>query len=147
MIESNRLAPLLLRAEHHKNAAARQLAERQRQLQLNQQRLDELGRYAAEYSQPVTATSRISIGQLRSQHAFVGRLLGAVEQQRQSVDISRQSVEHERQGLIDASRQQKILEHLDTLSRTAERMAEQRRQQRELDDLGARRTNTTLTGN
>jgi len=136
MIESHRLAPLLRRAEHHKAAAARQLAERQRQLQMSEQRLDELGRYAAEYASPPTSCT--NIGQLRSQHAFVGRLLGAVEQQRQNVDHSRQSVEHERAGLIQASRQQQILEHLDSLSRAAEQMSEQRRQQRELDDLGAR---------
>jgi len=146
MIASHRLAPLLLRAEHSKNTAARQLAERQHQLQINEQRLDELGRYAAEYTTPAK-TRHLNIGQLRSQHAFVGRLLGAVEQQRQSVDISRQSVEHERQGLIKASRKQKVLEHLDSLSRTAEQMAEQRRGQREMDERGARKTNTTMLEN
>jgi len=136
MITSHRLAPLLRRAEHHKTAAARQLAERQRQLQLTQQRLDELSHYAAEYTAPPARC--VNIGQLRSQHAFVGRLLGAVEQQRQNVDLTRQHVEHDRQGLIHASRQQQVLEHLDTLSRTAEQMAEQRTLQREMDELGAR---------
>jgi len=136
MIDSHRLAPLLRRAEHHKTTAARQLAERQRQLQVNEQRLEELGRYAAEYA--ATPARCVTIGQLRSQHAFVGRLLGAVEQQRQHVDQTRQHVEHERQGLIDASRQQQVLEHLDSLSRTTEQIAEQRKLQREMDDLGAR---------
>jgi len=136
MIASRRLVPLLRRAELHKDAAARQLAERQRQLQLNEQRLDELRRYADEYAAP--AEGSFSIGQLRSQHAFVNRLLTAVEQQRSSVEHSRKSVEHERKGLIDASRKQKVLEHLDTLSKTAERMDEQRRLQRDMDDLGAR---------
>jgi len=136
MIDSRRLAPLLHRAEHHKAAAARQLAERQRQLQTHEQRLDELGRYAAEYARPPAGC--VNIGQLRSQHAFVDRLRGAVEQQRQHVAHSRQRVEHERQGLIDASRQQQVLEHLDTLSRNAEQIIEQRKLQRDMDDLGAR---------
>jgi len=138
MIASHRLAPLLRRAEDHKTAAARQFAERQRQLQLTEQRLDELDRYAAEYAAPPATC--VNIGQLRSQHAFVGRLLSAVEQQRQNVDQTRARVEHERLGLIDASRQHKVLEHLDTLSRTAEHTIQQRRLQRELDDLGARTT-------
>jgi len=138
MISTRRLAPLLRRAEDHKAAAARQFAERQRQLQSSEQRLGELRRYAAEYAAP--STGAFSIGQLRSQHAFVERLLGAVEQQRQSVAHSRQRVEHERSGLIQASRQYKILEHLDDTSRTAERAVEERRLQRELDDLGTRNT-------
>jgi len=136
MIASHRLVPLLRRAERKKTAAARQFTERQRQLQLTEQRLDELARYASEYSQPPAACTHI--GQLRSQHAFVNRLLDAVEQQRQSVDLSRQNVAHERERLIHASRQQQVLEHLDTLSRSAEKTLEQRREQRELDDLGAR---------
>jgi len=138
MIASHRLAPLLRRAERRKAAATRQLAERQRQLQLTEQRLDELHRYAAEYARPPAHC--VNIGQLQSQHAFVGRLLGALERQRQSVHHTRQSVEHDRQGLIHASRQQQVLEHLDTLSRSAEHTIEQRRQQRDLDDHGARIT-------
>jgi len=138
MIASHRLAPLLRRAEDHKTAAARQLAERQRQLTLTEQRLHELNGYAAEYARPPAHC--VNIGQLRSQHAFVGRLLGAVEQQRQSVHHTRQNVEHQRQHLIDASRQQQMLEHLNTLSRSAEHTIEQRRQQRDLDDHGARIT-------
>jgi len=138
MIASHRLTPLLRRAEDHKTAAARQLAERQRQLALTEQRLDELHRYATEYARPPARCANIS--QLRNQHAFVGRLLGAVEQQRQSVHHTRQSVEHQRQHLIHANRQHQVLEHLDTLSRGAEHRIEQRREQRELDDLGARTT-------
>jgi len=136
MIASRRLAPLLRRAERHKTAAARQFAERQRQLQLTEQRLDELARYASEYAAPPAHC--VNIGQLRSQHAFTSRLLDAVERQRQSVHHNRQHVEHDRQHLIHASRQQQVLEHLDTLSRAAEQTLEHRRQQRDLDDLGAR---------
>jgi len=143
MIASHRLTPLLHHAETRKTTAAHQLAERQRQLQMNEQRLEELGRYAAEYATP--PTSRATIGQLRSQHAFVSRLLGAVEQQRQSVNHTRQNVEYERQGLIRASRQHKVLEHLDALSRSAERIVEQRKLQRELDELAARKANPALT--
>jgi len=138
MIASHRLVPLLRRAEDHKTAAARQLAERQRQLTLTEQRLDELHHYAAEYTRPPAHC--VNIGQLRSQHAFVGRLLSAVEQQRQHVHHTRQSVEHQRQHLIHASRQQQVLEHLDSMSRSAEHRIEQRRQQRELDEIGARTT-------
>jgi len=139
MIASRRLVPLLRRAQDHKAAAVRQLAERQRQLQLSEQRLGELHHYASEYASP--PANCVNIGQLRSQHAFVNRLLGAVEQQRLAVEHSRQSVEQQRTGLIHASRQHQVLEHLDTLSRAAEQTVVERRQQRELDELGARNRN------
>jgi len=144
MISPRRLAPLLHRAQERQNAAARQLAERQRLLALHEARLGELGRYADDYGTRPPAAANAA--QLHRQRAFLGRVFTALEQQRQTVSETHHHVEHGREHWRTAYRNTQVLEHLSARSHAAERAQEQRREQRTLDEFSARRFAPAMRG-
>jgi flagellar protein FliJ len=137
MKQSRRIDPLLNRAQETEDAAARVLADRQSTLAQHEAQLVELRRYADEYGNSQLAAT--SPAQLANRRAFLDRLQSAVEQQSRAVDNSRQTVEVERGRLLLASRDKQVLEQLAASYRAQERQVDERRSQRELDDLGARR--------
>jgi len=137
MMQSSRIDPLLRRAQEHEDAVARELAERQRAHEIQESRLAELRRYAEEYANSQLAS--VSPAQLANRRAFLDRLESAVEQQSRNVDSSRERLEAERTRLLLASRDKQVLEQLAASYRAQERKADERRTQREMDDLGARR--------
>lgn len=137
MKQSRRLDPLLRRAQDHEDEVARALAERQQALDMHLSRLEELRRYAEEYAGAQMAAT--SPSQLMNRRAFLDRLDSAVEQQSQTVDRNRERVDAERARLLLASRDKQVLEQLAASYRAQEQKVEDRRDQREMDDLGARR--------
>jgi len=137
MMQSRRFDPLLRRAQEHEDTVARELAERQRAHELQESRLAELRRYADEYASGQMAA--ISPAQLANRRAFLDRLESAVQQQSRTVDDSRDRLEAERARLLLASRDKQVLEQLAASYRAQERKVDERRSQREMDDLGARR--------
>lgn len=137
-MQSKRIDPLLKRAQDHEDEVARDLAERQRALDTHLSRLDELRRYAEEYAGAQMAAT--SPAQLLNRRAFLDRLDSAVAQQRQTVDNNREKVEAERARLILASRDKAVLEQLAASYRAQEKVLVDRRDQREMDDIGARRS-------
>lgn len=137
MMQSRRFDPLLRRAQEKEDAVARELAERQRAHALQESRLAELRRYADEYASSQMAAT--SPAQLANRRAFLDRLESAVQQQSLNVDNSRETVEAERARLLLASRDKQVLEQLAASYRAQERKVDERRSQREMDDLGARR--------
>ena len=137
MMQSRRIDPLLRRAQEHEDTVARELAERQRAHELQESRLEELRRYADEYASSQLAAT--SPAQLANRRAFLDRLESAVQQQSLTVDSSRERLEAERTRLLLASRDKQVLEQLAASYRAQERKVDERRSQREMDDLGARR--------
>ena len=137
MKQSRRLDPLLRRAQDHEDEVARALAERQQSLDMHQSRLEELRRYADEYANAQMAAT--SPSQLMNRRAFLDRLDSAVQQQSQTVDRNRERVDAERARLLLASRDKQVLEQLAASYRAQEQKVEDRRDQREMDALGARR--------
>ncbi|MFL9582007.1 flagellar export protein FliJ [Stenotrophomonas sp. AB1(2024)] len=137
-MQSKRIDPLLKRAQDHEDEVARDLAERQRVLDTHLSRLEELRRYAEEYANAQMAAT--SPAQLLNRRAFLDRLDTAVAQQRQTVDSNREKVEAERARLILASRDKAVLEQLAASYRAQEKVLVDRRDQRDMDDLGARRS-------
>ncbi len=137
MTPSRRMDPLLSRAQDREDAAARELARHQQVLAQHESRLAELRRYADEYANSQMAAT--SPAQLANRRAFVDRLQQAVQQQSVAVDDNRRTVEVERSRLLLASRDKQVLEKLAASYRAQERQVDERRQQREMDDLGARR--------
>src|SRR5690606_38502931 len=135
---SHRLDPLLRVMQQRQDAAARDVGERERALSEQEQRLEALRRYAAEYAAPPTDAS-ISPALLVNRLAFRERLNAAVVQQAGIVDQSRQLSDVERARLLLASRETKVLEKLADSYRAQESKAAEQRVQRELDDLGGRR--------
>ena len=137
MKQSRRIDPLLRRAQDHEDEVARALAERQQALNLHQSRLEELRRFAEEYAGAQMAAT--SPAQLMNRRAFLDRLDSAVQQQSQTVDRNREHVDAERARLLLASRDKQVLEQLAASYRAQEKQVADRRDQREMDDIGARR--------
>lgn len=137
MMQSRRIDPLLRRAQEHEDSVARDLAERQRTLAQHESRLEELRQYAEDYANSQMAAT--SPAQLANRRAFLERIDQALKQQLQNVDRSRASVDIERDRLLLASRDKQVLEQLAASYRVQERQIVERRDQREMDDLGARR--------
>jgi len=140
MNASKRIDPLLKRAQEKEDTVARELADRQRLLDTHLSRLDELRRYADEYAGAQLAAT--SPAQLLNRRAFLDRLDNAVAQQQQTVQGNREKVEAERARLLLASRDKQVLEQLAASYRAQEMKVVERRNQREMDDLGARRVRT-----
>ena len=137
MTQSRRIDPLLRRAQEHEDSVARDLAERQNTLAQHESRLEELRQYAEDYANSQMAAT--SPAQLANRRAFLERIDQALAQQLQNVDRSRSSVDIERDRLLLASRDKQVLEQLAASYRAQERTVDERRSQREMDDLGARR--------
>ncbi|MGY1407981.1 flagellar export protein FliJ [Luteimonas sp. A611] len=137
-MRSQRLDPLLKIMQQRQDAAARDVADRDRTLGEQEQRLEALRRYAEEYA-AAPAQSSISPALLVNRLAFRERLNAAVVQQAGIVDHSRQLTDVERARLMLASRETKVLEQLADSYRAQESKVAEQRVQREMDELGGRR--------
>ncbi|KRG39453.1 flagellar export protein FliJ [Stenotrophomonas pictorum JCM 9942] len=137
MSPSRRLDPLLRHAQDREDEVAKALAERQKTLEMHQSRLSELRQYADEYANAQMAAT--SASQLMNRRAFLDRLDNAVQTQSKTVDSNREHVDAERARLLLASRDKQVLEQLAASYRAQEKQVAERRDQREMDDLGARR--------
>jgi flagellar FliJ protein len=137
-MRSQRLDPLLRIMQQRQDSVAREVADRERALGEQQERLDALRRYAEEYA-AAPAEASISPALLVNRLAFRERLNAAVVQQAGIVDQSRQLSDVERARLMLASRETKVLEQLADSYRAQESKAAEQRVQREMDDLGGRR--------
>lgn len=132
---SRRLEPLLRHADAKRDAAAQQYAEKTKAVAMQQQRLQDLHRYAAEYAPPAGITSP---AQLANRMAFRARIEQAVGQQQQILDTSKAHAELERARLLLASRDQRVLEQLADSYRVREAKQAEQRSQKELDDIAGR---------
>jgi flagellar FliJ protein len=139
MTRSDRLDPLLRVVQQRQDAAARQLAERDRAKAEQEARLDALRQYAEEYATAPSGEGTIAPALLANRIAFRAKLDAAVAQQTKVVDSARQQTEVERVRLMLASRDTKVLEKLAASYRAEEAKVAEQRSQRELDDIGARR--------
>jgi flagellar FliJ protein len=141
-MNSRRLDPLLKVVQQRQDSAAREVADRDRVLAEQQERLEALRRYAEEdaVAPPSTTTPALLVNRL----AFRERLNAAVVQQAGIVDQNRQLSDVERMRLMLASRETKVLEQLSNSYRARETREADQRVQRELDDLGSRRRSTGL---
>lgn len=145
MTRSERLDPLIRVAQQRQDAVAKQLAEREKTVNEQQQRLDLLKDYADSFTLS-PAGSTLSPAMLANHVAFRGKLDVAVKQQTQAVDTSVQHREIERTRLMLASRNSKVLEQLAASYRADELYEAGKREQRELDDIGARRVRAAQEG-
>lgn len=137
-MRSQRLDPLIQVVQQRQDDAARRVADRERVVREQQERLDALRRYAEEYAASPASVS-IQPAMLVNRMAFRERLDQAVLQQAGIVDTSRQATEVERTRLMLASRETKVLEKLADSYRAQEAQAAQAKAQRELDEIGSRR--------
>lgn len=137
-MRSQRLDPLLKVKQRSQDDVARTVAERDRAVTEQQARLDALRRYALEYAVP-GSSNLTSPALLANRLAFRERLDTAIAQQSRVVSDTRQQSDVDRTRLLLASRETHVLEKLSASYRADESREDEKRSQREMDDVGARR--------
>ena len=96
--KSQRFQTVVKYTESKEEQAAQQLAKSQHNLQDQQQRLQSLEQFHAEYAQGFNTMGQqgMQARQVRDYHAFVAKLKAAVEQQQRMVDIAEGHVTEKR---------------------------------------------------
>ena len=135
---SRRLAPIRQLAESRENDAARALAESQRQLAQQEKQLQEMERYLREYSESRPAGA-VAPSLLANREAFLRQLAEALRWQAGAVADARQRLQLARDNWVGKHRDTDVLDHLIDRSRGDELRAQERRQQREMDEFASQR--------
>lgn len=139
MNRARRLDPLLQQRKGRQDEIAREVAQRQQQVEQQQQRLDMLRDYAREYDRlPQDSGAVATPALLANRVAFRAKVAEAVLRQSELVEAVRRQHQSEHHRLVDASRATKVVEQLQHNYRQDAARAEQRRDQRQLDDLAGR---------
>jgi flagellar FliJ protein len=136
-VNAKRLIPIQRLAQKREDDQARQLAEQQKTLDTQEQRLEELRRYAAEYSALPSRTT-LTPALLSNRRAFVEKLDTAVQQQSKQVERARGTCDVERARLLLASREVSVLDKLAASYQAQEKKTAEQRSQKELDDHAGR---------
>ncbi len=134
---SQRLQPVQQLADREEREQAGRYAAVQEQHQRQQQKLDELQSYYAEYR--AAAQGIGDLKHLQESRLFLHRLAQAVRQQEDSVKRCSQQLETIRQQWLTARRHHQSMEHLVERYRRQELNEQVRREQRECDEMSAQR--------
>jgi len=140
MKRAQRLQPLHELAGQNERNCALRVADCERRIAAGEQRYEELVRYRLEYQQlfHARAAGGSPMRALREQQVFIARLSEAVRAQRTLVEVLRaEALQLQEQWRNAATRKQavgKVIEH----ARSEEIMTQEKRQQRELDELASR---------
>lgn len=132
---SQRLQPLQQVAEQREDEALRQLAECQRNERDHEQRLSDLRRYMAEYSQQDAAVCTPAL--LNNRLGFLARLREAEKMQLQLLEQAREQTQTERARWMLKRRDTGVLEQLAAAYRVQERRQSERHEQKNLDELAS----------
>ena len=139
MKRAQRLRPLHELAEQNERGCALRVADCERRITAGELRYEELVRYRLEYQQlfHARASGGAPMRGLREQQVFIARLSEAVRAQRALVELLRaESAQLQEEWRGAATRKQavgKVIEH----ARSEEIMTQEKRQQRELDELAS----------
>lgn len=139
MRRRNRMQSLERLAAHTEAEQARRLAERQRGLDTEERRLEQIRSYLADYAKPPARSGPpLTISALQSQRGFMERLQNAVDQQRGTVDQQRQQAEQQATQWRSARARTLALKRLGERLDQQERLRQDRRDQARMDEVGAR---------
>lgn len=141
MRRSNRLQPVIKIADTREQKAARDLGESQRLLNDQQQQLDYLRNYRAEYGQQMQNRGRggIAAQQIQQMQIFLAQIDKAIAQQQQRVEICARNCLQKRDHWLKARGRTQALLKVKEHYLDQERYAADKREQKEIDDLSQRK--------
>ncbi|MEE4185473.1 MAG: flagellar export protein FliJ [Gammaproteobacteria bacterium] len=126
-------------ARGHETRWQRNLSAKLKTLQVEEQRLDQLTRFAEEYGANATeAPSSQSIMAVRGRRQFVDRLRDAVGQQRKAVAVQQAAADRDLAKWQQARAQRLALDRYADRQLDAEARKRERSAQRQLDEVGNR---------
>lgn len=142
MARRSRIDILQRLASHTETESARRLAERLRNLDAEERRLQQIRGYLAEYGQASDHGRSMTIGSLKSGRGFLERLRNAVDEQRGAVDVQRRQVEQQTLKWRADRAKTRSLEKLGERAAESDRERADRREQARLDEMASGRGGT-----
>lgn len=127
-------------ADHREKEAGRLLAQQRQAFNNQQQQLQQLEQFRSEYLDRYKqlGVTGSSVQQLRDFQLFLGKLEGAVNQQKSSVERSRQQFDKAHQHWLHARQRLQALEKAVDQQRALEQFLLDKKQQAETDELAGR---------
>lgn len=129
---ADRLQPAVDLAHDRRDEAMQRLAEQQQKLARAEHQLEELKRYRHDYAS--AQASGTSVQALLNLQQFIDRIDQAIAQQVAEVQRQQRHLEHARGHWREAHAREKALDSVVTRYREAERKAEDRREQSDVDE-------------
>ena len=123
-------------AETAERESSRTVAERRRILDAEEQRLEQLRRYLAEYGDLSGSNDGVFIDTIRTRRSFMARIQAGIDQQEQLLRGLRAQLEHDLQQWRDARSHALALEKFDQRLDAQRSQKQQRREQAALDEVG-----------
>lgn len=137
---SKRLEVVLGLAQKQRDAADRYLAESRQRLQQAETQQVQLQNYMLEYQQQFTQAGQqgMTTDRLRQHQAFIGRLEQALRQQQETIRVARQQLEQVTQYWQSVYARFKGIEKLTDKVRQGEQLAQDKREQQQVDERSQR---------
>jgi len=139
MKRSVRLAIVLDLAQRKEDDALSKLKQAQENVHLNQQQLDQLVEYQAEYHQKIRAIShgRINLSQYQTSQHFLFQLGQAIVQQQAKVNFCQQELDAYREQWLQLHLKKKGMNRYILQCRKQELIEEDKREQKEMDEFSS----------
>ncbi|WP_017461974.1 flagellar export protein FliJ [Dyella ginsengisoli] len=129
---ADRLQPAVDLAHDRRDEAMQRLAEQQQKLARAEHQLEELKRYRHDYAS--AQANGTSVQALLNLQQFIDRIDQAIAQQVAEVQRQQRHLEHARGHWREAHAREKALDSVVSRYREAERKAEDRREQSDVDE-------------
>ncbi len=123
-------------ADTAERESSRTVAERRRMLDAEEQRLEQLRRYLAEYGDLSSAKDGVFIDTIRTRRSFMARIQAGIEQQEQLLASLRTQLENDLEHWRDARSHALALEKFDQRLEAQRNLKQNRREQAALDEVG-----------
>lgn len=140
MLRSKRLQVVLTMEERREKAALEKLADARRQWDEQQQRLNELRTYHADYREQIRRNQQgvVQVSQLQGWQAFVAQLDQIILRQERLVAQAATVMEQCRQAWLQAYERRRGMEKYIVRCRDQEQREQDTREQKQLDDAANR---------
>jgi flagellar FliJ protein len=140
MVQSKRFHPVRRVAQSREKTAARELGDSQRRMQQQEARLEELRRYHDEYLERFQSAARLGISatQLQEYQAFLHKLSQAIKEQERIVLSSHEECSSKKEAWKQKRVRSEALGKVVERFQTAERRADDTKEQKEQDDRSQR---------
>lgn len=141
MTRSQRMKPVMRVAESREREAAKRLGESQQILEQQEQRLQELQSYRADYQRycQERGTAGITAARFLELQRFMQQLDEAIRQQVQIIEQAEHSRDRQRQHWYDTRGKIKQIDKVIARYRDEEETVARKREQKEIDELAQRK--------
>jgi len=141
MLKSKRLQPVCKFKKRKEEEAAKKLAESAQELSSQKQRLVDLQEYRLEYDEKYNRADSVQLDAMRVKefHQFMAKLNTVIEQQMSAIEDLQVRYEETKRQWLAARNGAKLITNVQIRYQSEEMLIEEKKQQKEQDDLSALR--------